>query len=32
MQAVEQKQNILKDLTEMKYLTTGKNSLITNAD
>ena len=31
MQAVEQKQNIISDLTEMKYIDTGKNSVFTNA-
>ena len=31
MQAVEQKQNIISDLTEMKYIDTGKNSVLTNA-
>ena len=30
MQAIEQKQNIIKDLTEQKYITTGKNSITTN--
>jgi len=31
MQAVEQKQNIISDLTEIKYIDTGKNSVLTNA-
>lgn len=30
MQAIEQKQNIISDLTEMKYITTRKNSILTN--
>ena len=30
MQAVEQKQNIISDLTEMKYITSSKNSILTN--
>ena len=30
MHAVEQKQNIISDLTEMKYIDSGKNSLLTN--
>ena len=30
MEAVEQKQNIISDLTEMKYIDSGKNSVLTN--
>lgn len=32
MQAVEQKQNIINDLTELKYISSGKNGLLTNKD
>ena len=31
MEAVQQKQNIISDLTEMKYISTGKNNIITNS-
>ena len=31
MQAIEQKQNIISDLTEIKYIDSGKNSVLVNS-